>query len=438
VAAGEKEESLKEGDRVHFAVVLSEEGHPKAAGVKRPSGTTSIQEKASASQASIEEQVQMFANGCAAEYAFPPELSSDDRKLVKKAADRLGLPSQSLGMGSDRRIHIFRPPQSSTPEPQARLQKFAPVEYLVKNTFIDGPVDQEQPPVGPQSLSMPADTFQEVLAAEIVSSSVAINPLAKVDESPRTQSGTPAGEPSDSVREMYSFKNTFIHFEETNSKDNGDSRIIQSMPAGKFAEGLEEENAAAAAAAARMAKVVPSALCDQALDSEQAMDTFPQTPDADAARCQAFSFAAMNGFEWPPSSEAIVCPPAPFIAAPPAWQASTPPAMNVLQPTWPAMTDGTSVVVSGLTNQPGFNGLQGIISSFDVESGRYNVLLDMGPGKQRMAKLKRENLIPHGQPLIPDVAQPLAPLSLIPDVAQPLPPLPSQCRPRLMLDELVM
>merc|ERR1712025_1184942 len=120
---------------------------------------------------------------------------------------------------------------------------------------------------------------------------------------------------------------------------------------------------------------------------------------------------------------------------PPTWCAQAAPAMNMLPPTWPAMT---SVVVTGLTNQPGFNGLRGIISSFDTETGRYNVQLDMGPGKQRMAKLKCENLVPQGQPVIPDVVQPLPsvqPLPVIPDVAQCLLPLHSQCRPRLMLDE---
>merc|ERR1719321_2622077 len=154
-----------------------------------------------------------------------------------------------------------------------------------------------------------------------------------------------------------------------------------------------------------------------------------------------------SGFGWSVSSEAVACPPAPLtsapiiteapIAMPPTWCAPAAPAMNMPPPTWPAMT---SVVVVGLTNQPGFNGLRGIISSFDAETGRYNVQLDMGPGKQRMAKLKCENLVPQGQPVIPDVAQPLPsvlPPSVIPDVVQPLLPLHSQCRPRLMLDELV-
>lgn len=453
VAVSEGEAALKEGDHVRFAVVLSEEGYPKAAGVKRlcnsetatqmercsihdgiatavqPNNQASSKLMAQERTKALEEQVQMFASGCAAEHAFPAELSSDERKFVKKVADRLGLPSQSLGMGSDRHIHIFRPALPSAPQPQP--QSFAPVEYLVKNTFIDGPVDQEQPAVEPQSLSMPANTFQEALGAEIASSVVfPSDSLATVEESPSIRSIAQSEiELSDSVRERYSFKNTFIHFEEAGSKENGDSRITQSMPAGKFAEGLEEEQAAAAAAAGMARR--PCALCEEGMQSDVAVETFPQTPDADAARFQVLSFAAMDGpsFEWPPSSEAIICPPAPVSGAPtcvespaPAWWGLSPPAMNMLPSTWPALT---SVIVVGLTNQPAFNGLRGIISSFDAESGRYNVQLDMGSGKQRAAKLKPENLLPQGQPVIPDVAQP-----------SPHPP--SQCRPRLTLDELVV
>jgi len=276
-----------------------------------------------------------------------------------------------------------------------------------------------------------------------------LTPLATLDESPSACSDIQSyarlgAEPPDFnhlVRERYSFKNTFIHFEEAGSKENTDARIIQSMPAGKFAEGLEEEKAAAITFSR------PHALCEQALHSEAAEDTvFPDTPDADAARCEALALAAMNGsdFGWPPSSEAIACPPAPLTNAPiiaqtpvampmpPAWWAPGAPAMNMPPPIWPAMT---SVVVVGLTNQPGFNGLCGIINSFDVETGRYNVQLDMGSGKQRMAKLKSENLVPQGQAVIPGAVQPLP--YVISDVAQPVPILPTQCKPRLMLDELV-
>lgn len=211
---------------------------------------------------------------------------------------------------------------------------------------------------------------------------------------------------------MAVLKNTFVHFEEAGGEEHADPRITQSMPAGKFAEGLEEEMAAV-----RMAKALPRppALCEQALQSD-AREEFPPTPDADA------SLAAMGA----PSFDllAAVFPPAPPTSSPVATAApvAVPPACwaPAAPPIWPPMT---LVLVAGLTNQPEFNGLQGTISSFDAESGRYNVLLEMGAGTQRMAKLRRENLIPQGQPTFP---------------AQPIPVVGNSCKPWPMLDTLDM
>jgi len=238
----------------------------------------------------------------------------------------------------------------------------------------------------------------------------------------------------------YSFKNTFIHFEEADSKENADPRIVQSMPAGKFAEGLHEEMAAAA----RKAKIVqrPRALCEQTLESEAVADmVFPQTPDADAARWQAVPLQATSGpssLEYLPSSEAaaawLPAPPtgaptivtaAPVATSSPWWTAASPTTSAPSPMIWQPMT---TVVVTGLTNQPAFNGLQGQISSFDVETGRYNVLLELGAGKQRMAKLKLENLILPVQPVTGSSG--VAP-SVLPGAG-------SQTKPKLMLDELVV
>merc|ERR1711879_933565 len=53
---------------------------------------------------------------------------------------------------------------------------------------------------------------------------------------------------------------------------------------------------------------------------------------------------------------------------------------------------GTEVIIEGLVKAPSFNGALGVVQSFDVESGRYNVLLDGGSPGQRWAKIKGENL----------------------------------------------
>merc|ERR1719191_1723128 len=66
----------------------------------------------------------------------------------------------------------------------------------------------------------------------------------------------------------------------------------------------------------------------------------------------------------------------------------------------PCLAPGTPVVVVGLVNQPAFNGLHGAVSAFDEQCGRYNIMLDMGAGNQRMVKLKAENLILSQPPLM--------------------------------------
>lgn len=55
---------------------------------------------------------------------------------------------------------------------------------------------------------------------------------------------------------------------------------------------------------------------------------------------------------------------------------------------------GSSVVISGLTKAPGFNGSVGIVQSWDAESARYNILLAAtATSGHRWAKVKAENLL---------------------------------------------
>mmetsp|Transcript_18156 Transcript_18156/g.31865 ORF Transcript_18156/g.31865 Transcript_18156/m.31865 type:complete len:445 (+) Transcript_18156:79-1413(+) len=58
------------------------------------------------------------------------------------------------------------------------------------------------------------------------------------------------------------------------------------------------------------------------------------------------------------------------------------------------LSPGTSVVVEGLTKCPAFNGLPGVIDSFDAANERYDVLLMFqdGSGSRQLAKIKGENL----------------------------------------------
>mmetsp|Transcript_21151 Transcript_21151/g.39757 ORF Transcript_21151/g.39757 Transcript_21151/m.39757 type:complete len:404 (+) Transcript_21151:66-1277(+) len=55
---------------------------------------------------------------------------------------------------------------------------------------------------------------------------------------------------------------------------------------------------------------------------------------------------------------------------------------------------GTGVVIDGLLTSPAFNGLHGIIESYDIETNRYNVQLPMLDivGAAQVAKIRAENL----------------------------------------------
>lgn len=53
---------------------------------------------------------------------------------------------------------------------------------------------------------------------------------------------------------------------------------------------------------------------------------------------------------------------------------------------------GAEVLVEGLTKAPAFNGLVGVVQSFDSDAGRYNVLLRKKDGGQQLAKIRDENL----------------------------------------------
>merc|ERR1719456_1717311 len=71
----------------------------------------------------------------------------------------------------------------------------------------------------------------------------------------------------------------------------------------------------------------------------------------------------------------------------------------------PRLALGTPVVVCGLVNQPAFNGLHGAVNAFDEQCGRYNIMLDLGAGSQRMVKLKTENLVMVQPPIMPMQSQ---------------------------------
>jgi len=58
------------------------------------------------------------------------------------------------------------------------------------------------------------------------------------------------------------------------------------------------------------------------------------------------------------------------------------------------ITIGTEVVIVGLSKAPAFNGVTGMLQSFDEQSGRFNILLSSAVGGHKLAKVKRENIHP--------------------------------------------
>jgi hypothetical protein len=76
---------------------------------------------------------------------------------------------------------------------------------------------------------------------------------------------------------------------------------------------------------------------------------------------------------------------------------------------------GMSVVLQGLASQPQFNGLQGTVTAFDADCGRYNVMIEIGPNAlKRLVKVKFHNLVPtqpmlmQQPPCYPPAQQPVA------------------------------
>eukprot|EP00746_Dinoflagellata_sp_MGD_P161829 gnl/MRDRNA2_/MRDRNA2_89117_c0_seq1.p1 gnl/MRDRNA2_/MRDRNA2_89117_c0~~gnl/MRDRNA2_/MRDRNA2_89117_c0_seq1.p1 ORF type:complete len:426 (-),score=93.36 gnl/MRDRNA2_/MRDRNA2_89117_c0_seq1:295-1572(-) len=392
----------------------------------------------------IEEQVKNFASGTGSEYAFPAELTAQERKLVKKTAEKIGLPSCSYGMGSERRIHIFRPTA-----PTAQVLK--PAEYSVKNTFVDSIMTQPSPSPGPAHQSMPVGGFQEHIAAEeeaAVPQELGATLVEKLDvmlgkaSNGEQSGGSTVDSESESSDPAFSIKNTFVHFE-TDSDENADPRIIQSMPSGKFAESIAADKQAGASAGNRRNLPLPFA-DEPEIDTERESELlFPATPNAEGHISALDDVPAFDNMsvpnQWisPPAtiqdqsitvlrpatmmdSSITVLPPALWKPSPAQilidspisnkqeeqpqgpTHAQMPGSAAQSAPQVPSMLPpGTPVMVTGLASQPTYNGLHGLVVDFDSHHSRYNIVVEIGPHAQKsVVKVKPCNLI-IVQPVLP-------------------------------------
>lgn len=451
----------------------------------------------------IEKQIEDFVAGSASEYAFPADLSSEKRKLVKITAEKFGLSTKSFGMGGERQIHIFKPALSTKPE-------FEAIKYSVKNTFVDGRVDssESQPfPAGPAHQSMPVGGLQAHIAAEEMAAPTERTTLlenlsstqnkAEEDSQESHSGGSTADSESETTQDpTVSIKNSFVHFE-GDSEENGDPRIIQSMPNGKFAENIEAEKATAGKTKRRNGRPMPFSENPEQEAEKTCTVEFPSTPNAEmtsgallcctntscpdhgqtvpvahwippATAPQNSSVTVLAPACWTPSapsqtpidagipsqeSSVTILPPAcwsqrtsvqrsdnlsatqgqpqgpptvqndaiTLLQRQPHGQVEGPPPLMPPEFCTPAaqpppqgptsqahFMPGTPVMLCGLASQPAFNGLPGTVSSFDADSSRYNILVEIGPnGNRRVVKVKSQNLLPAQTVLPPPPPQQL-------------------------------
>merc|ERR1719265_405724 len=384
-------------------------------------------------------------------------------------------------MGSERRIHIFRPTA-----PTAQVLK--PAEYSVKNTFVDGGSPSPCDLPGPAHQSMPVGSFQEHIAAEedaappkelgatlVEKLDVMLGKASNMKDSPRlSQSGGSTAESeSESSDPAFSIKNTFVHFE-TDSDENPDPRIIQSMPSGKFAESVAAEKQAVHNGANRSSRPAPFA-DEPEVDTERESELlFPATPNAEGHITALDDVPALDHMsthvanQWVPPAATVLDPsitvlqPATMMDSsitvlPPAlWKPS--PAQILIdspithkkeeqpqgatQAHMPGsvaqsasqvsslLPPGTTVMVTGLASQPTYNGLHGVVVDFDSHHSRYDIVIEIGPHAQKsVVKVKPCNLIIVQQVLPPQ------PVYYPPVQQQAIPTRPGKAS--LCLDQMV-
>jgi len=290
----------------------------------------------------LEAVIADFANDSSQDFlVLPASLSPDERLNCKSLVGRYEtLDCKSIGFGAERSLHIFRrrgSKDTSSTNSDAIQSTAAPdVKLKVKNTFIHAWLDENDGKLhssGAIIRTCPAD-FRHVLES-IGSLSQPMKSDGDVDFD-----GTSC---STAVERPLS-PDPFEHDAPcliANVSCPAETQLKPTMPTGM--EGNR-----------------PTALSDDSLAK----------PD-----CQ--SQAPREQHLLPPELLAQNLPPPP----------TSPVSVAPLQ-------QGTEVEIDGLVQQPAFNGLVGVVQSWDPEMRRYDVLLSAMPdgSGQRRTKLKRENL----------------------------------------------
>mmetsp|Transcript_65919 Transcript_65919/g.157630 ORF Transcript_65919/g.157630 Transcript_65919/m.157630 type:complete len:419 (+) Transcript_65919:100-1356(+) len=325
---------------------------------------------------------------------LPRTLTAEQRKQTRRLADQHpGVKCESFGFGAERQLHLFK---KGAPPPGQAASTVAGQDngggtVRVKNTFIDdwvaGEEGGEKEPV--QFRSMPVSLLQRTLQRCLVEGGDKIDLPTTMEElqasesvsSPRSDAANPADidlaahAALPPLPDGLKVRNTFIHIE-TMPVVN---RIVQSMPDGMFQQCLEAELSAQSAAEASVSSTTAPA---------------PPTQAPSKAPPQLLATTVIAE---PPTAAPLTTPkvgPDPSIQPPPPSRPAPDPAAQS------ALAPGAEVEITRLLKLPDFNGLTGVIQSYDAESGRYDVLLNSATGTAgwRWVKVKVENLIPRVPP----------------------------------------
>jgi len=305
-----------------------------------------------------------------------PEQRIQAKQLVAKHPE---LKCESYGMGTDRRLHLFKKGSSGD------LPNNPPSAVNVKNTFIDDWVlaDGEAPPEPVVFRSMPLQAggksplLDSILEAGPRHADFCMNEKHSTGAEEQRTSGSLAADrssPEGALRassgngcqrelprlpeELRSIevRNTFLHIERIEG-DSVDERVIQSMPHGMFRSQLAAES--------------EKSLVSPASIEVQNASAAPWVPG------EKESVASTEGPPPPPSQ-------------PPDFSTGG----AGMAPSQQFLTPGTPIMVEGLVRAPAFNGLSGVVQNYEEDTGRYSVLLSSPghPNGVQWAKIKGDNL----------------------------------------------
>mmetsp|Transcript_68811 Transcript_68811/g.128414 ORF Transcript_68811/g.128414 Transcript_68811/m.128414 type:complete len:413 (+) Transcript_68811:119-1357(+) len=317
---------------------------------------------------------------------LPRTLTAEQRKQTRRLADQHpGVKCESFGFGAERQLHLFKQGEDRLTQELA-ADSAGGSSVRVKNTFIDDWEGGSNEPV--QFRSMPVSLLQRTLQRCFVEAGAGKLDLQTTVEELQTESASSprseAANPADidlaaqaaelpPLPDGLKVRNTFIHIETMPAVN----RIVQSMPDGMFQQCLEAELSAQSEATASQSSAAPA-------PSQQAPSKAPSGPPL-------LQTSFTNG---PPTAAPLTTPkigmdPGSAQPPPPSREAPDPAAQNA------SLSPGAEVEITRLLKLPDFNGLSGIIQSYDAGSGRYDVLLNSATGTAgwRWVKVKAENLI---------------------------------------------